>query len=88
MVVITDLESLTPKKRNEHKQHIQKIINKWLPDEKVMTLDKNIDGVNILRKIGNQRRTSVLYRDRRPHLFAEELKYIPDNEGKFFFHNY
>lgn len=47
-----------------------------------MTLDKNADGVNMLRRIGNQKRKSVLYRDRRPHLLAEEVEYIPDSEGK------
>lgn len=46
-----------------------------------MTLDKNADGINILRRIGNQKRKPVLYRDRRPHLLAEEVEYIADNEG-------
>lgn len=82
IVAITDLESVAPKKRNEHKQEIQKLINKWLPEEKVMTLDKNVDGVNLLRRIGNQKRKSVLYRDKRPHLLAEEVEFVPDNEGK------
>lgn len=76
------MESVAPKKRNEHKQEIQKLVNKWLPEEKVLTLDKNADGVNLLRRIGNQKRKSVLYRDRRPHLLAEEVEYIPDNTGK------
>lgn len=82
VVVITDLESIAPKKRNEQKMCIQKFINKWLPDEKVMTLDKNADGVNLLRRIGNQKKKSVLYRDRRPHLLGEEVVYVPDAEGK------
>lgn len=49
-----------------------------------MTLDKNADAVNILRRIGNQKRKSVLYRDRRPHLLAEEVEYLPDAEGNSF----
>ncbi|CAH2015899.1 unnamed protein product [Acanthoscelides obtectus] len=81
VVVISDLESISPKKRQEHKQNIQKLVNKWLPDEKVMTLDKNADGVNLLRRIGNQKRKSVLYRDRRPHLIAETVEYVSDSEG-------
>ncbi|KAG5893678.1 hypothetical protein JTB14_021974 [Gonioctena quinquepunctata] len=80
-VIVTDLESIAPKKRNEHKQHIQKLVNKWLPEEKIMVLDKNVDGINVLRRIGNQKRKSVLYRDRRPHLFGEEVQYIPDEQG-------
>ncbi|XP_018570304.1 pre-rRNA-processing protein TSR1 homolog [Anoplophora glabripennis] len=81
VVAITDLESITPKKRHEHKQLIQKLVNKWLPEEKVMVLDKNVDGVNILRRIGNQKRKSILYRDRRPHLLAEEVEYLPEETG-------
>lgn len=81
------MESIAPKKRNEHKQHIQKLVNKWLPEEKIMTLDKNADGVNILRRIGNQKRKPVKYRDRRPHLLAEEVEYVPDNEGNTLLHS-
>lgn len=81
LVVVTDLESIVPKKRNEIKQDIQKIVNKWLPNEKILVLDKNVDGVNVLRKIGNQKQKSVLYRDHRPHLFGEEIEYVPDSEG-------
>ncbi|KAJ8930714.1 hypothetical protein NQ314_016479 [Rhamnusium bicolor] len=68
-------------KRHEFKQQIQKLVNKWLPEEKIMVLDKNSDAVNILRKIGNQKRKSVLYRDRRPHLLGEEIEYVPETEG-------
>ncbi|CAG9859624.1 unnamed protein product [Phyllotreta striolata] len=81
VVVVTDLASVAPKKRNEHKQNIQKLVNKWLPDEKIFVMEKNVDAINVLRKIGNQKRKSVLYRDRRPHLYGEELEYIPDAEG-------
>lgn len=75
------MESIAPKKRHEYKQFVQKLVNKWLPEEKLMVLDKNVDGVNILRRIGNQKRKSVLYRDRRPHMFAEEVEYIPEEGG-------
>lgn len=81
IVALTDLDSINPKKRNEFKQTVQKIVTQWLPDEKLMVLDKNSDAVNILRRIGEQKRKSVLYRDRRPHLLGEQLEYIPDNEG-------
>nr|XP_023024450.1 pre-rRNA-processing protein TSR1 homolog [Leptinotarsa decemlineata] len=83
VVVVTDLESIAPKKRNQNKQFIQKMINKWLPDEKVMVLDKNVDGINLLRRIGSQKRKPVLYRDRRPHVFGEEVEYVPNEQGTF-----
>lgn len=81
IVAITDLETVAHKKRNEYKQNIQKFINKWLPEEKVMTLDKSTDGINIIRRIGNQKRRNVYYRDRRPHLYAEKVEYVPNDEG-------
>lgn len=46
-----------------------------------MCLDKNMDALNILRKISEQKRRTVMYRDRRPHLFAEDVEYVPDSEG-------
>lgn len=81
MVAITDLESIQPKKKNDCKQDIQKLINKYLPNEKLMTLDKNADGINILRRIGGQKRKDLLYRDRRPHLYAENVEFIIDDQG-------
>lgn len=83
LVAITDLESISPKKRNEHKQDIQKLINKYLPNEKLIPLDKDADGINILRRIGGQKRKAVLYRDRRPHLYAENVEFVAD-DGIFF----
>ncbi|KAL1498358.1 hypothetical protein ABEB36_009170 [Hypothenemus hampei] len=80
VVALTDLDSIAPKKRQEFKQSVQKIVTKWLPDEKLLVLDKNIDAINILRKIGNQKRKPVLYRDKRPYLYGEELVYEPDSE--------
>lgn len=84
IVAITDLESIQQKKRNDVKQNIQKLVSKWLPEEKVMVLDKNTDAINVIRRIGNQKRKSILYRDRRPHLYGEEIEYTPDSDGKKF----
>lgn len=50
-----------------------------------MPLDKNIDGVNLLRKIGSQKHKKVVYRDRRPHMFAEHFVYEANNEGERYF---
>ncbi|XP_066138171.1 pre-rRNA-processing protein TSR1 homolog isoform X2 [Euwallacea fornicatus] len=81
VVILTDLDSITPKKRNEFKQNVQKIVNQWLPDEKLMVLDKNADAINILRRIGNQKRKHVFYRDKRPYIYGEEVEYVPDIKG-------
>ncbi|XP_060517047.1 pre-rRNA-processing protein TSR1 homolog isoform X2 [Cylas formicarius] len=78
---LTDLESIAPKKRHDCKQTVQKFIDKLLPHEKLMTLDKNVDGINILRRICNQKKRTLHFRDNRPHLYAEEVEYIPDQQG-------
>lgn len=80
-VALMDLESIQPKKRNEAKQLIQKQITKWFPDEKLLALDKEVDGLNVLRKIGNQKQKSVHYRDKRAHIYAESFQYIEDSTG-------
>ncbi|CAK1552832.1 unnamed protein product [Leptosia nina] len=81
IVVAMDIEGIHPKKRTSEKQIVQKLVSKWLPDEKVMQLDKSSDGLNLLRRIGNQKRNVIHHREKRPYMLAEEVEYVPDNEG-------
>ncbi|KAJ8680319.1 hypothetical protein QAD02_016106 [Eretmocerus hayati] len=80
IVAVTDLESLPMKKRQDHKNHVQKAIFKWIPEEKIMTLDKSLDGLNVLRRAGSQKQRSVYYRNRRSYLLAENVKFNLDRE--------
>lgn len=82
VVVAMDIEGVHPKKRTSEKQNVQKLISKWLPDEKVMQFDKSSDGLNLLRRIGNQKRNVIHHREKRPYLLAEEVQYVPDTEGQ------
>ncbi|XP_038210900.1 pre-rRNA-processing protein TSR1 homolog [Zerene cesonia] len=82
VVVAMDIEGVHPKKRTTEKQNVQKLISKWLPDEKIMQLDKNSDGLNVLRRIGNQKRNIIHHREKRPYMLAEEEDYIKDAEGE------
>lgn len=82
VVVAMDIEGVHPKKRTAEKQNVQKLISKWLPEEKVMQLDKSSDGLNLLRRIGNQKRNIIHHREKRPYLLAEEVEYVPDAEGE------
>ncbi|XP_053602229.1 pre-rRNA-processing protein TSR1 homolog [Plodia interpunctella] len=82
VVVAMDIEGVHPKKRTSEKQNVQKLISKWLPEEKVLQLDKSSDGLNVLRRIGNQKRNILHHREKRPYLLAEEVQYIPDTEGE------
>ncbi|XP_026328590.1 pre-rRNA-processing protein TSR1 homolog [Hyposmocoma kahamanoa] len=82
VVVAMDIEGVHPKKRTSEKHNVQKLISKWLPEEKVMQLDKSSDGLNLLRRIGNQKRNVIHHREKRPYLLAEEVQYVPDTEGQ------
>nr|CAD7395269.1 unnamed protein product [Timema cristinae] len=81
VVAVTDLESIPPKKRHTSKQQVQKDVLRWLPDEKIITLDKIGDGLTFLRKVGSQKQRAVIQRDRRPHMLAEVAEFMPDDEG-------
>lgn len=82
IVAAMDIEGVNPKKRTTEKQNVQKLVAKWLPDEKVMQLDKSSDGLNLLRRIGNQKRNIIHHREKRPYLLAEEVEYTPDNNSE------
>lgn len=59
---------------------LQKSINRWLPDEKMMVLEKESDALLVLRKVGSQKLRNIIQRDRRPHLLAEQVEFVPGNE--------
>lgn len=78
MVFVMDMESIAPKKRGQVKSAIQKAISDVLPDEKVMTLDSNTDGLNLLRRVGGQKRKVLHNKANRPHLFGEKVEYVAE----------
>ncbi|XP_047520938.1 pre-rRNA-processing protein TSR1 homolog [Pieris napi] len=82
VVVAMDIEGVNPKKRTSEKQNVQKLVSKWLPEEKVMQLDKSSDGLNLLRRIGNQKRNVIHHREKRPYMLAEEVEYVPNEDGQ------
>ncbi|XP_061709912.1 pre-rRNA-processing protein TSR1 homolog [Cydia pomonella] len=81
VVVAMDIEGVNPKKRTTEKQNVQKLISKWLPEEKIIQLDKSSDGLNVLRRIGNQKRNILHHREKRPYMLAESYEYVPGAEG-------
>lgn len=82
VVVAMDIEGVNPKKRTTEKQNVQKLVSKWLPEEKIMQLDKSSDGLNVLRRIGNQKRNVLHHREKRPYMLAESYEYVSDAEGE------
>lgn len=62
---------------------MQKAIFKWLPEEKIMTLDKTADALNLLRRAGSHKQRNVTYRNKRSYLLAENVKFNLDNVRLF-----
>lgn len=58
--------------------NLQKVISRWLPDEKIMILSRFGDGLPVLRRAGSQKQRYIKYRDMRPHMLGEAVEYIPD----------
>ncbi|XP_055707742.1 pre-rRNA-processing protein TSR1 homolog [Phlebotomus papatasi] len=75
---LQDLESIAPKKRIPMKSSIQKIVEKLIPDQKLVTLDTNSDALNLLRKIGAQKKNKLKNRMCRPHLYADKVDYCQE----------
>lgn len=74
IVALMDLASINPKKRGEIKVTVQKFISKVLPKEKVMQLDTNAEGLNIMRRIGGQKKNVLPNKTNRPHLFSDKIE--------------
>ena len=82
IITLMDLESIAPKRRPQVKADIQKRFSKYFPDEKLMLLDKTSDGLNMLRRIGGQKRNEIHNKNNRAHLFAEKTEYSEDGTLK------
>ncbi|KAG8298608.1 ribosome biogenesis protein tsr1 [Homalodisca vitripennis] len=80
VTAVVDLSSISNTKRFGVKKELHNSINQWLPDEKVIILEQESDALKILRSIGNQKERGIVQRDRRPHLLAEQVEFIPDQQ--------
>lgn len=82
IVTLMDLESIAPKRRSQVKADISKRISKYFPDEKMMLLDKTSDGLNMLRRIGGQKRNEIYNKNNRAHVYSERSEYSDDGTLK------
>lgn len=78
---LMDMQSLAPNRRIATKAAILKYVQKQFPDEKLSVLDTDADGLNLFRRIGGQKQKTLHNRDKRPHLFAEQLQFEAANDG-------
>ncbi|XP_068153336.1 pre-rRNA-processing protein TSR1 homolog [Drosophila tropicalis] len=83
VVALMDLESLNPNRRTQAKQAAQKFISKLLPEEKLMKLDTSSEGLNVMRRIGGQKKRTLHNVANRPHLFGEIVEFKRNSEEDF-----
>ncbi|XP_027056912.1 pre-rRNA-processing protein TSR1 homolog isoform X1 [Pocillopora damicornis] len=77
---VQGLEEVPSKKRNDVKKHIQKIVEKRFPRDKIHNLESSQDALVALRLISNQHQRVIHFRDIRPHLLAESTTFEPNSE--------
>lgn len=80
VVALMDLESINPKRRTAAKQAAQKFISKLLPEEKIMQMDTAAEGLNVMRRIGGQKKRLLHNVNNRPNLFGDLVEYVPNGE--------
>ncbi|XP_043497043.1 pre-rRNA-processing protein TSR1 homolog isoform X1 [Polistes fuscatus] len=81
IVAATNVDKLSSKIRQDYKQRVIQSISKYLPEEKVFSLDTRIDSLNVLRRAATQKQRTVTYRTKRPYLLADQLKYISNTSS-------
>lgn len=80
-ITVMDLQSLAPNRRVKAKATIQKYIEKSFPECKVSCLESETDGLNMFRRIGGQKQRILYNKDKRPHMYAEQLHFEPNNDA-------
>lgn len=78
--VAVGLDTLNPKKKSDAKKAILKTMESRFPDEKLHQADTKQDFLLLMRNIGSHKRRSVAFRDARPHLLAEDVVFLRDND--------
>lgn len=73
--VLNDIETVTLKKRGDYKKLLQKQIDRIIPIEKLLVIEKDQDALRLLHLIGSQKQRSVFQRDLRSHVLAEEISF-------------
>lgn len=82
VISLMDLESIAPNRRPKTKIAIQKFVHRTFPAEKVMCLDTNSDAFNLFRRIGAQKLRTLHNKENRPHLFAEAVEYVRNEQDE------
>jgi len=77
VMVLGDADEIPPNKLNEVKKLMIKALERKFPAEKIYTLESEADAINLVRLLGSRKRRSNMLRERRGHVMAESVKYLP-----------
>ncbi|KAK7067020.1 ribosome biogenesis protein tsr1 [Halocaridina rubra] len=88
--VLSSLDDMSVKKRHRAKQNVQKEIEALFPDTpKLHCIERDQDGILVLRQIGAQKQRSIFYRDNRAHILAEKVEFVGEGStGTLQIHGY
>ncbi|KAH3882716.1 pre-rRNA-processing protein TSR1 homolog [Dreissena polymorpha] len=81
-IVTQGLKSIPQKKQKDAKKYLQKVSEKWFPDDKVHPADTTQDCMLVLRHITSQRLRDVFYREHRAYLLAEDVAFTSDEDAE------
>jgi len=81
IIVVGSLDEIPPKKHMEVKKLLARSLEKKLPVEKVWSVESEVDAVNLVRAVGNQKRRVVRHRDRRANMLGEKVEWKEDEAG-------
>ncbi|XP_014677883.1 PREDICTED: pre-rRNA-processing protein TSR1 homolog [Priapulus caudatus] len=78
--VVRGLDAVAPKRRHDAKKSLQRCVERRFPKEKVFSLDDANDALVVLRHVAAQKQRQVALRDRRAHMLAEEVRFVPSED--------
>lgn len=76
--VVYGLNEIPIKKQSDLKKAFQKQLDSMFPDERLHQLDSKQDALQLLNLIGNCKKKSIAYRERRSQLLADRLEFVED----------
>jgi len=81
VMVLGPTDEIQPSRLADVKRLMVKVLERKYPAERIYTLNTDADALVLVRALGTQKRRYNVMRERRGHLMAESVKYIPAEDG-------
>jgi len=79
--LVGSMDEIPPKKHNEVKKLLAKALERKITVEKVYSVMEDIDAINLVRTLGNQKRRDVSFKSRRGHIYSEKVEFVEAADG-------